>query len=265
MVIIWSNYDGLESQMLHPKFHENRLAGSGEEDFWVVFTIYGRGGHLGHVTWISQSNFRLPYPWMLHIKFHFDWPSSFREEDLWKVCMDDRQAKVKRWPWPKLITYLHLLHWLFASTTFQASGCNSFQKIHSFHFFPCKSLCFQNWPCRKIGQGHPRVIIWSNYDGLESQMLHTKFHENRPAGSGEEDFWVVFTIYGRGGHLGHVTWISQSNFHLPYPWMLHIKFHFDWPSSFREEDLWKVCMDDRLAKVKRWPWPKLITYLHLLH
>ena len=32
------------------KFHENRFAGSGEEDFGVVFTIYGRGGHLGHVT-----------------------------------------------------------------------------------------------------------------------------------------------------------------------------------------------------------------------
>ena len=64
-------------------------------------------------------------------------------------------------------------------------------------------------------------------------MLHTKFHENRRAGSGEEDF----TIYGRGGHLGHVTWISQSNSHLPYPWMLHIKFHFDWPSIFKEEDL----------------------------
>ena len=68
--------------MLHTKFHENRFAGSGEEDFLVVFTIYGRGGHLGHVTWISLSNFRLTYPWMLHIKFHFDWPSSFREEDL---------------------------------------------------------------------------------------------------------------------------------------------------------------------------------------
>ena len=38
------------------------------------------------------------------------------------------------------------------------------------------------------GHGHPRVIFLSNYDGLESQMLHTKFHENRPAGSGEEDF-----------------------------------------------------------------------------
>ena len=68
-------------------------------------------------------------------------------------------------------------------------------------------------------------------------MLHTKFHVNRPAGSGEEDFSVVFTIIvGHGGHLGHVTQISRSNFRSPYPWTLHIKFHFDWPSSFREED-----------------------------
>ena len=36
--------------------------------------------------------------------------------------------------------------------------------------------------------GPPRVIILSNYDGLESSMLHTDFRENRPAGSGEEDF-----------------------------------------------------------------------------
>ena len=36
-------------------------------------------------------------------------------------------------------------------------------------------------------------------------MLHTKFHGNQPAGSGEEGFRRVFTIYGCGGHLGHVT------------------------------------------------------------
>ena len=30
-------------------------------------------------------------------------------------------------------------------------------------------------------------------------MLHTKFGENRPCGSGEEDFLRVFTIYGHGG------------------------------------------------------------------
>ena len=68
-------------------------------------------------------------------------------------------------------------------------------------------------------------------------MLHTKFRENLSASSGEEDFELFFTIYGRGGHLGHVTQISQANFHSHYPWMLLIKFHFDWPSSFREEDL----------------------------
>ena len=30
------------------------------------------------------------------------------------------------------------------------------------------------------------VIIYTNYDGQESPMLHTKFRENRPAGSGED-------------------------------------------------------------------------------
>ena len=39
-------------------------------------------------------------------------------------------------------------------------------------------------------------------------MLHIKFRGNPPIGSGEEDFLRVFTIYGRGGHLGHVTLIS---------------------------------------------------------
>ena len=67
-------------------------------------------------------------------------------------------------------------------------------------------------------------------------MLQTKFHENRPAGSGE-DCWVFFIINWSGGHLGDVTRISRSNFRSPYPWMLHIEFHFDLPSIFKEEDL----------------------------
>ena len=83
------------------------------------------------------------------------------------------------------------------------------------------------------------VIIYINYDGQESSMLHTKFRENQPAGSGEEDFWRVFTIYGRGGHLGHVTWTIYINFRSPFPRRLHIKFGFDWPSGFRGEDVWK--------------------------
>ena len=36
-------------------------------------------------------------------------------------------------------------------------------------------------------------------------MLHTKFRGNQSAGTREEDFERVFTIYGHGGNLGHVT------------------------------------------------------------
>ena len=67
-------------------------------------------------------------------------------------------------------------------------------------------------------------------------MLHTKFRGNRPAGSGE-DFQRVFTIYGRGSHLGHVTCVPRTNFRSPYPRRLHLKFGFDWASVFREEDV----------------------------
>ena len=63
-------------------------------------------------------------------------------------------------------------------------------------------------------------------------MVHTNFHENRPAGSGEEDFLRVFTIYGRGGHLGHVTQMPLTKFRSPHPRKLHIKFGFDRPSGF---------------------------------
>ena len=36
--------------MLHAKFEDPRLSGPGEDNFFKVFTIYGHGGHLGHVT-----------------------------------------------------------------------------------------------------------------------------------------------------------------------------------------------------------------------
>ena len=63
-------------------------------------------------------------------------------------------------------------------------------------------------------------------------MLHTKFRENRPAGSGEEDFSMVFTIYGHGSHLGHVTRIMYTNFHFLVPESFHTKFNSEWSSSF---------------------------------
>ena len=63
-------------------------------------------------------------------------------------------------------------------------------------------------------------------------MLHTKFRENRPAGSGEEDFLRIFTIYEHGGHLGHVTSIMLTQFHFLVPESFHTKFSLEWHSSF---------------------------------
>ena len=62
-------------------------------------------------------------------------------------------------------------------------------------------------------------------------MLHTKFRGNRRPGSGE-DFLRVFTIYGRGGHLGIVTSIMSSNFHFLVPESFHTEFGSDRHSSF---------------------------------
>ena len=63
-------------------------------------------------------------------------------------------------------------------------------------------------------------------------MLHTLFHGNRLAGSGEVEFCRVFTIYGLGGHLVHVTRIMLSNFHFLVPESFYTKFGLERHSSF---------------------------------
>ena len=76
--------------------------------------------------------------------------------------------------------------------------------------------------------------MYTNFVELEFPMLHAKFQDHRTSGSGE-DFFKVFTIYGHGGHLGHVTWTVYITFRSPFPRRLHIKFGFDWPSGFRDD------------------------------
>ena len=77
---------------------------------------------------------------------------------------------------------------------FQIIEDNSFWKIHCFTFFSYKSIRDQIWPCHKIGQGQPRVIIWINLVVLEHQMLPTKFQGHQPFDSGEEDC-LRFLLY----------------------------------------------------------------------
>ena len=68
-------------------------------------------------------------------------------------------------------------------------------------------------------------------------MPHAKFQDNMTFGSGAEGFLKVFTIYGHGSHLGHVTCIIYINFLSYFPKRFHIKFGIDWPSDFREIDV----------------------------
>ena len=68
-------------------------------------------------------------------------------------------------------------------------------------------------------------------------MLHTKSQGHLPSGSGEEDFKRVFTIYGHGGHLGHVTRTIWTNFRSRVLRSLYMKFEFNWPNGFRGEDV----------------------------
>ena len=65
-------------------------------------------------------------------------------------------------------------------------------------------------------------------------MLHTKFQGHRSIGSGE-DFFKVFTIYGHGGHVGHVTQLICINFHSHSPLSFHMSFGSKWPNCFREK------------------------------
>ena len=69
-------------------------------------------------------------------------------------------------------------------------------------FSPLKSIREQVLHCRRICQGQPSVIISINCVELESPMLHAKIKIIR--------FWFlrflkIFSLFGHGGHLCHVT------------------------------------------------------------
>ena len=67
-------------------------------------------------------------------------------------------------------------------------------------------------------------------------MLHNKFQGHPSVGSGE-DFFKVFTTYGYGGHVGHVTLLICISFHSHSPLSFHMSFGFKWPNCFCEKQV----------------------------
>ena len=64
-------------------------------------------------------------------------------------------------------------------------------------------------------------------------MLLAKFQDHQSSGSKEEG--KVLTIYGYGGHHGHVTWTIYTNFCFFFQRRLHMKFGL----SFSEEKIFE--------------------------
>ena len=64
-------------------------------------------------------------------------------------------------------------------------------------------------------------------------MLHAKFQDNRDSDY-DKEVLKLFTIYGRGVHLGHATLGIYANFHSQFR-RRRLKFGFDWQSGFRDD------------------------------
>ena len=64
-------------------------------------------------------------------------------------------------------------------------------------------------------------------------MLHTKSQGHWPFGSRKEDIKRVFTIYGHGGHLGHVSSIGQVVFEetMFFDVLMELKYERPWLKS----------------------------------
>ena len=68
---------GLSPRCYIPSFVEIGLPVPEKKIFEGVFTIYGCGGHLGHVTSIMSSDFHFLVPESFHTKFGSERHSSF--------------------------------------------------------------------------------------------------------------------------------------------------------------------------------------------
>ena len=68
-------------------------------------------------------------------------------------------------------------------------------------------------------------------------MLHTKFQGHWSIDSREEDFLKAFTIYGHGGHVGHVTQLICIIFHSYSASIFHKNFGSKSPKCFCEKQV----------------------------
>ena len=74
---------------------------------------------------------------------------------------------------------------------------------------------------------HVCIMIFKNFVELHCLMLHAKFQNHRPSGSGEKHFLKVFAMHSHSGHFGHVTLTIYTNFCSPF-----LKLVYHWHANF---------------------------------
>ena len=95
--------------------------------FFKVFTIYGPGSHLGHVTWNIWTKFHLNIPWRLHMASCFSWGKEVWKCWIW-VTLDKGQ-------WMTLTLVCHIsscIIYFIICTRFHLTGFNSFLENYIF-------------------------------------------------------------------------------------------------------------------------------------
>ena len=214
-----------------------------------VIIIYGRDSHLGHETWTPPPPNTHPTPSLkLYMKFNRNWPT-FSEIKSFKMLMDIQSqwpwTKITEWPWPWPLTLIavHISPISFHKP--QLFWMNAL-----FYIFPIQSLREQIWPCHKINQGQPKIIIYIIFVELNSLLLSiTVSFKVIWLMVLEKRFLMIFTIYGHGCHLCHVTRINYINFCSPQAQMFYIKSDSNWG-----EDIWNFDGHSILLTVSQGHW-----------
>ena len=74
-------------------------------------------------------------------------------------------------------------------TQYSLTSINSISHLHAPSYGSQAVILFEKSTVFTVSyKDPPKVVIYINYDGLESPMLHTKLRGNRSTGSGGEDF-----------------------------------------------------------------------------
>ena len=192
-----------------------------------------------HVTSIMSINFLFLEPESLHIKFGSDWASGFWEKPVLSFICNWRWVKVKKWPWPSILTCLHDF------MQFQVTGCKCSENSTVFTFSYRKALVTKFDLVVKYVKVNPGSSFEQTIIGRSHQCYIPSFVEIGPPVREKKIFEGFLPYMGMAASLScDQHHVNKFNFLVPES--LHIKFGFDWPSGFWEKKV--------LSFVCKWPW-----------